>query len=355
MDQDDRSARRAEEKLRREAAGWFARMRGPDADRYRARFDAWRAANPLRQAIYDRLIQRWDDAGVLTHSQLSAPCAGAARAKKTLSLTTQMTLGFAGLATCFALAVIMISPAPRAWLDGGWLSAFGSQPLQTKIGEIRTIRLADGSSVILDTDTLVTARFARTERRLELLRGRARFDVAHDPSRPFVVMAGGGEVAAKGTLFDVSLSPDQSVAVTLIRGVVEVDPGPLARARGTSGRTSARLQPGQHLAFGRNMAAPRIEPASASAALWPQGLLTFHDTPLSQALAEANRYSPGHIVLEDEALADLRVSGVFKAMAPHEFASSLAAAFDLQVADAPNGDRILKRAQPPAPSNSRAL
>jgi transmembrane sensor len=222
--------------------------------------------------------------------------------------------------------------------------------MATPIGEIRTLRLADGSTVTLDTDTILRTRFSASDRRLSLLRGRARFDVANDPSRPFIVAAAGSAVAARGTLFDVALSSDQRVAVTLIRGVVEVDPASDAVPSGAARHPSIRLTPGQRFAYGRDIAAPRVELAPPTGALWPSGLLTFEKTPLSQALAEANRYSRRRIVLAEPALGALQVSGVFRAVAPRALAEGLAAAFALRLETTPDGDFILSRPSAPSPA-----
>src|SRR3546814_5749054 len=83
------------------------------------------------------------------------------------------------------------------------LGMFGSRTipvteLASKIGEIRTVALEDGSRVTLDTDTILHIAYSPTERGLKLERGRARFDVSYDASRPFVVFAGGGSITAHG-------------------------------------------------------------------------------------------------------------------------------------------------------------
>src|SRR3546814_15110866 len=90
------------------------------------------------------------------------------------------------------------------------LGMFGSRTipvteLASKIGEIRTVALEDGSRVTLDTDTILHIAYSPTERGLKLERGRARFDVSYDASRPFVVFAGGGSITAHGTVFDVAV------------------------------------------------------------------------------------------------------------------------------------------------------
>src|SRR3546814_14166765 len=81
--------------------------------------------------------------------------------------------------------------------------------LASKSGEIRTVALEDGSRVTLDTDTILHIAYSPTERGLKLERGRARFDVSYDASRPFVVFAGGGSITAHGTVFDVAVRSEE--------------------------------------------------------------------------------------------------------------------------------------------------
>src|SRR3546814_8728315 len=73
----------------------------------------------------------------------------------------------------------------------------------TRLGEIRTVKLSDGSKLPIDTDTLVTIDFGQTARHLRLEHGRDRFEVAHE-ERPFVLDAGDGVVIARGAVFDGS-------------------------------------------------------------------------------------------------------------------------------------------------------
>ena len=331
----DRLADVQAETLRLDAAAWFARMRGPNASAHQVEFDRWRGGRPDRQAAYDRLLRRWDEAGVLSMSRSDLGL-GQARARRRPA-RARWTAG-AILAGATAGVVIYLAPARPDWFDAWPVPSAWSQRLATPVGEIRTVKLPDGSSVTLDTGTILRWRFSDSARRLALMRGRARFAVAHNPGRPFVVMAGGGQVTAHGTLFDVSLMPGRSVSVTLLQGVVEVDGAVGAdRARPTT------LAPGQALAFSRDQPAPRLRRVPVAAQTWPTGMLTFTGTPLSQAVAEANRYSRIPIRLATADLGQLQVSGAFHAGAARPFADSLAATFDLQVREEPAGALILDK------------
>jgi len=118
-------------------------------------------------------------------------------------------------------------------------------------------------TVILDTDSAVTVDLGASRRVLHLLRGRARFDVAHDVHRPFAVDAGDGEIVARGTLFDVDLTrPD--LRVTLYRGAVDVRITP----RDGSTPLLRRLAPGQRFVQASDGFEPAIERAPAGEEKW---------------------------------------------------------------------------------------
>lgn len=331
----DRQAPRQEERLRREAAAWFARLRAPDGACSQSAYEVWRAGDPARGQAYDRLMQRWEEAAVLGPPQTM----GAVRRRAPPFGALPLGVGLAAAAACAILFRTGAVAAPD-WIKVEVAALGWPQRISTQVSQIRSLRLADGSRLVLDTDTEVSM----APRHVDLLRGRARFDVAQEPGHPFVVDAGGGEVVARNGVFDVAVSTDHLVAVSLVRGVVAVDPG-AARHR-ASAPPELRLASGQRLAYGPAIAAPSAQSAPQGAANWPSGLLDFRRTPLSAAVAEANRYSRQKIVLVDQGIGALEVSGVFKATATAELASSLAAIFDLRLVRAPSGDFLLRRNEP---------
>ena len=86
-----------------------------------------------------------------------------------------------------------------------------------------SVRLADGSRIVLDASTEVTVRYTAAARSLALVRGQARFDDVHDPLRPFTVTVDGRKVVATGTAFDVNLIGSE-LQVTLLKGHVVILP-----------------------------------------------------------------------------------------------------------------------------------
>src|SRR3546814_9746536 len=88
-------------------------------------------------------------------------------------------------------------------------------------GGVEVVRLDDGSRAWLDANTELHVGYRWWRRNVDVVRGQASFDVAHDAQRPFIVTAGGGIVTARGTRFNVILMRDGFV-VTLMQAKVDV-------------------------------------------------------------------------------------------------------------------------------------
>jgi transmembrane sensor len=199
---------------------------------------------------------------------------------------------------------------------------------QTHHGEQLSRRLADNSALHLNTDSAVTIRYGKTERLVTLTAGQAGFEVAHQPDRPFRVLAGSAEVVDIGTQFDVRLEPNSTV-VTVVEGRVEVGPSPV---RGTLGRNvghpeAARfveLAAGQQVrvAEGEWPAVPITVDVQSTTA-WLRQEIVFDHEPLERVAAEYNRYTAKLIVIATPALRSLPVSGEFATNDPDTFIAFL--------------------------------
>ena len=195
--------------------------------------------------------------------------------------------------------------APGIWWRYDPETAPVQQNYATATGEQSEVTLADGTVVLLDTGTQLTAMFDSRQRRVELHSGRAQFVVGRDEQRPFLVKAGMSTVRDVGTTFQVASSKG-AVDVGLLEGRVDVST--------KRDRTVASLAPGEQV---RVDAAGRIGPKApldlVSARAWPQGDLVFKQRRLDELLGEMNRYSRQQVRLADPALGGLTVSGVFHA------------------------------------------
>jgi transmembrane sensor len=162
------------------------------------------------------------------------------------------------------------------------------------------------------------------------MKGRAKFGVAKDPRRPFLVHAADREIVATGTEFSVELV-QKDVRVILYEGRVSVEgPGGLHT-----------LSAGQALVALISSPKVNIAPDDAGRSLsWESGQLEFVDEPLPAAIERVNRYSRNRISLGDAAAASVHISGVFSAGDTRAFIEGATAVAPLTAAER-NGQEVL--------------
>lgn len=337
-----------DDQLLKEAATWFARMRGPEAETYRDEFEAWLRRGALHRQAYNRAAEVFALGKHLRESDGPSPAmkgAGGWRGRKLLvPLAAVLVLAATAWLVLGGAIFPRSGPAPIAERSGG--PAGIDRRVATEAGQTRTARLEDGSLVNLGSATRIRVQFDRRERRINLEQGMARFAVAHD-TRPLIVHAGGGQVRAVGTLFEVAVAGDGRVTVQLIEGSVEVIPAP---DQATPRPAPRRLFPGQSMSF----AARSVRPAGNEAPAQPgassdrtataNGVASeFHNVTLAELVASANRRARRPIHLADPAIGTLRVSGRFRIDDTRLLAERLALLFDLVRTDDENGGIVLRR------------
>jgi transmembrane sensor len=321
---------RPDDRASSEAQAWHARLRGEPGPGDRRAFERWYAEDPANRDAYDRIDADWD----ARYGLLARTAAGLSRTGLPVRRSRNRPVGYALAAA--SLAALLLGGL--LLLRPGTEPAAQAELVSTAIGEIRTIRLPDRSTVTLDTATRLAVRFDERERRVELQQGRARFSVRPSPDRPFIVKAAGAAVVAGGDVFDVSLD-QASAAVVLIEGEIGVAPARSDAAERTMLRAGDRvlLHPEGRLEV--------VASASEAELRWPSGMLEFLNTPLAAAVAEANRYSRRHIRIGDPAIAKLRVTGTYRAGDTAGLARSLAAAFAIIADDSRPGEILLRPAE----------
>jgi transmembrane sensor len=329
-----------------EAADWCMRLaEGGLQPAEQAQFDAWVRIDGNRSAFQDALAiwQGIDEAAHLPEfidirsNALSSY--KAANIRRWLRLRRSLWPVRGGIAA----ALLMVFTCTLTLRDP-------VETFQTSIGERQIAMLDDGSRVSMDAATDVEVRLRDDRRDLTLLRGRAKFDVAKDPLRPFTVRAGDKLIVATGTSFSVELVGNQ-VRVLLYEGHVELldqsrDTKPrqlLVASKG--GAKAAELTPGQELVA--SIAKPEASIVSADpprALTWENGQLNMENEPLGLAIQRVNRYSNRQIKLADSETAGLRVSGVFTAGDTGAFLEAVEA-YSPVAAEGRGNEILIKRKQ----------
>ena len=172
----------------------------------------------------------------------------------------------------------------------------------------------------MNTNSIVEVDLTRRNRQIHLRKGEAHFRVAHDRSRPFLVHAGDAVVRAVGTEFKVRLLADQHVDIVVNEGRVEVQGHLRGRVRTSgphraacSGGAAGGSCGGEAVDRQRGLPGVRDTPEQLSSEMaWREGAIIFDGEPLSQAIAEIERYTDSRIVISDPETAALRVGGRFR-------------------------------------------
>jgi transmembrane sensor len=296
------------------AGDWLAqRNSGNWTDEHQRRFDQWLNESPLHRVAYLRIEHIWERSARLKALGAGIPpgvippprgwnlspffeqqgSAGGRRPLRTryLSLATAATI----------LLAIALATAYRFWPSG--------TSYTTPVGGLASVPMSDGSKVTLNTDSQIRVAVTQTERRVELEQGEAFFEVAKDPTRPFIVRAGNTRVIAVGTKFSVRRE-GSDIQVVVTEGKVRVERGD----RESPG--SAEPLPAGTIAqatdAGVLLQTRRLVEAEAALS-WRQGVLVFRQMTLADASAEFNRYNTRKIVIKDPGVAALQVAGSFRA------------------------------------------
>jgi transmembrane sensor len=346
-----------------QAAAWRARL-AESADLHAAEFSSWLAQDPRNREAWRRVQAPWEVLGqhatspgvirlrraslVHAHDAMRGHLVWPRRFRRPARLTAA------------AACVLAAAGAFLLWQQGR------PDVFRTGFGERRVVTLADGSQITLDSRSEVTVRYTADARALTLVRGQARFDVAHDVARPFSVTADGHKVVATGTAFDVDLLGPK-LLVTLLKGHVVVLPqseptrpwvpdaaregagsatlaGAESRALSSAGDAMDRiyLDPGEQLVMVPS-AEPRISHVDIErVTAWERGEIVFDNEPLARVIRRMNRYGPRHIVIGDDRAGALRISGVFHEGDVDGFVSTIAAYLPIRAHERPDGEVILR-------------
>jgi transmembrane sensor len=334
-----------------EACAWRTALAEARLDTSPA-FEAWLYAAPDNLRAWDLVNGPWTAVG------------DAATSPEGLALRQQVLYrarrqgrrrwrGFPGpTAAASGAAAVAATVLLGLWASG---MLWGGQAYQTGFGERRTVTLADGSKVTLDSSTKVLVRYSKDARKLDLVSGQARFDVAHDVSRPFSVHARDETVVATGTVFNIDLL-DQRVRVTLLEGHVTIlaDAAPHAPRTAPSSHRSppsqadptpaVELKAGQALVGQPSAAAKVMSVSLQQTVAWESGQLMFDDEPLSDVALRINRYTTQKVVV-DPSVATLRLSGVFNTGDASTFVDTVTHYLPIKSREESNGTIVLMRSK----------
>ena len=311
------------EQANQQAADWLiAREDGPLDAAAQADFDGWFSASEGNKAAYWRLEAAWQEVDRITALGPHEPVMEEIRPRD----WWQRAWRPVALAASIALVAGIWTFSPQL---GEFAAGFGKQEpvsqqaFATSIGMMKQIGLEDGSSVQLNTLSVLRTQITAARREVWLDKGEAFFEVAHRSGQPFIVYAGDRQITVLGTKFSVRRDGER-VTVSVLEGRVRVDE--LVDNRLV--RSSVIV--GGNIAMARGAATlvtERSEEQVQDTLSWRTGMLTFDQSPLPAIAAEFNRYNARKLVIEGSALENVRISGTFPAEQPDAFARLLRDAY----------------------------
>ena len=312
------------ESIEARAAAWLIKRREHEgwSEPDQAALDSWLAESWAHAAAFWRLGAAWSSADRLGVLRRPAVEQGESVVAPRRGLFVKIAAGL-------VIAVVAgIAGANYLLNSDGWAYA-------TALGGHKTITLADGSTIELNTDTAVHIDANASRRIVEFDRGEAYFQIKHDAARPFIVMAAGHRVTDIGTKFLLRRDADR-VEVALVEGRAQFE------SAGVKTRIqSALLTPGDVVvATADSVAVTRKSaPELANELGWRRDLLVFHHTTLADAASEYNRYNSKKIIIADRAAAHLTMNGTLPTNDVEAFVRLTQKFFDLHVEK--RGDEIV--------------
>ena len=263
------------ETLRMEAANWFVRLQADDAPEADwLAFRDWLERDPAHAEAYAQVERTWislDDLKLPADTTV-VPLRPRAEARGAGRRWAIFGAGAAAAAAALAAVVILPQQGAVAYV------APAAQP--------RTVQLADGSHLYLNRATQVRVALRSSRRAVEFVDGEADFDVAHDPSRPFVIAAGDRQIRVVGTEFNV-LRHDGRLTVTVKRGMVAVTGDPDHPANPVTLTAGQQLD---HVEGSNLTRVSQVDPLDALG--WRRGVLVYRNRPLAEVSADLGRYLP---------------------------------------------------------------
>ncbi len=286
------SSRRREEKLLKTAVEWFVCLQSEhcSAEEY-ADFRRWLERSDAHRSAYANAEHIWGSLDEI--KQLPVPGLNEARAARPPSRS--------GRVASFLLVLGFMASGGLYWEEQQ------AQPVSygTGLGETRSLMLADGSRIAMNAMTRLTVTQSLLRRGVTLESGEALFEVVHQAWRPFTVQAGALSIRDIGTVFDVRLRSDV-VSVDVLEGEVRLDDGRTVRKQAVVAGSSRVYRKDAGLG-------PRQPADTERDRAWQQGRLVFRQTPLSEVVAEMERYHAVKFDFADTGIARHTLSGNFDA------------------------------------------
>ena len=308
-----------------EAARLLARLENNPSPQDEADICAWIEADPGHAVAVARAEAAWDASERLKSAaaDITLPPLQPTLSEEDQRRLSRNIMVAAGVAILLFIVAAIVTVRTYS----------GIEHFETGVGQMRDIALEDGSTLHLNSDSEVEARFTSNGRKVRVLKGEASFEISHDPDRPFDVEARAAVIRAVGTAFNVRLRPSL-VELTVTHGTVTVHSGDSPQQQVVAG-SGAVIQP-------RSIALTRLGPRLIEQrTAWREQMVELDGETVEQAAGEFNRYRKTPILIGDTRVSALRIGGRFRTTDSREFLTALQTSLPVRAVDGEDGSVML--------------
>jgi transmembrane sensor len=346
------------EQIQEQACLWISRMDRGLSPTEQRELVIWCNQNTSHHSTLLDMASYWDDVSVLNQLSGLFP----------LERVKKSNHKFKAIALAASVAIISLLSA-NALINKSFIPFLPSlheqaltqtQTLKTPVGEQNSFTMSDGTHIQLNTNSIVEVAYTSSFRQLTLVQGEARFDVAKDKSRPFTVTSGEKSFTALGTIFNVQKSDNTEMELMVTEGRVLITKANEAlevikRTLLTANENTLQSElPGILVVSGEkavieNHLNTPVEKVSLDQVqrdlAWQQGMLIFDGEPLSNALIEVSRYTSSRFKILNPEMANMKVSGYFKANDVDGLLASLNSNFNINYSKSADNTILLDLAE----------
>lgn len=293
------------------AVEWMVELQTPPvAPATLVQWQQWRAQDPEHERAWQR-IEAFGErfSGLVQNAHI---------AQATLNSSDRPDLDRRRAIKALALLVSLGGGAWAGRNTAVWQNL--SADYHSAVGEQRQLMLADGTQVLMNTDTAIDVHLAADARLLRLLRGEVQILTGHDPmARPFLARTAEGQIETFNSRFLLRQAAGFS-RVAVAQGNVTLVAGK---------HPALTLNAGQQVMFTPEELGP-VRAVSDADLAWTDRIIIANDLRLEDFLAEVSRYRRGHLGCNRE-VANIRVAGTYPLTDTDKILQTLGATLNLQV------------------------
>lgn len=301
------------EQIFAQASDWIAKIDRELTAEEVAEFHAWLTQSEQHQKVFTEMAQLWDKMDVLERLSNLFPADEMVTNKRKVANKWYLAA---------AASIFMVMSSFLLLIQDNSLWGDDFITYETAVGESSTITLADNSTVLLNTDSVLKVTYTDAYRLLQLERGELHVDVAHDTKRPLSVVANGKVFQAVGTAFNVQVKRgDVELIVTdgkVVIAEVTDEKSDVEDALKIDQVSAPLVTKGEMVSLKVKDTLAKInvqalaEPQLTANLSWRQGNIIFNGESLLEAMQEVSRYTSTKFQIADKSIEDIKIAGRFK-------------------------------------------